>query len=40
MHEHLTCSTGFGRCLGFYKSQSFEFDTVIYVRVKQNAKYV
>ena len=40
MHENLTCSTGFRRCLGFFISRSFEFDTVIYARVKQNAEYV
>ena len=33
MPGHLTCLTGFWRCLGFWMCQKSEYDTVVYARV-------
>ena len=35
MLDHVSCSTGFWRCLGFKMCQSSEYGTVVYVRVTQ-----
>ena len=40
MPNHLTCSTGFWRHLGFKMCQGSEYRTAVYARVTQSSKYV
>ena len=40
MHDHLTCSKGFWRCLQFKMSPGSEYGTVAYAVVTQSSEYV
>ena len=40
MHDHITCSTDFWRCLMFQITQASEIGTVVYAMVTQKSEYV